>query len=213
MNEAFAYFLGAITALFSVINPLSAMPVFLALTANSPERHRLLMARKSAILMVLILLGFLLAGSLVMKVFGISLEGIRIAGGIIVVRSGYMLLNATEKPNLSAQSREEGLTKKDISLTPLAIPLMAGPGAMAATISLSTSAVNIEHYGLIALAILLTAGSVYLTFRYSPKLLPYFGSSGIEAMTKIMGFIVMTIGVEFMLRGILPILKIANGEI
>lgn len=147
-----------------------------------------------------------------MRFFGISLEGIRIAGGIIVLRSGYLLLNTVEKPNLTQESKDEGLLKNDISLTPLAIPLLAGPGAMAVTISLSSNAEEFYKYPLIALAIIIVAGTVFLSFRFSPKLLPFLGSSGLEALTKIIGFITMSIGVEFMLMGILPILKIANGE-
>lgn len=212
MGEAFTYFMVALAALFSVVNPLSAMPVFLALTANLPEKRRNFMAKKSAFLMIVILIGFLIMGTFIMGFFGISLEGIRIAGGIIVLRSGYMLLNTVEKPNLTQESKDEGLLKNDISLTPLAIPLLAGPGAMAVTISLSTNAGEFYEYPLIALAIIVVAGAVFLSFRFSPKLLPFLGSSGLEALTKIIGFITMSIGVEFMLKGILPILKIANGE-
>ncbi|MCB0736616.1 MAG: NAAT family transporter [Bacteroidetes bacterium] len=209
-NEVTLYFIGALTAFFSVVNPLSTMPVFLALTVKASDRHRISMAKKSAFFMVLILLGFLIAGSFVMNFFGISLEGIRIAGGIIILRSGYMLLNTVEKPNLTTQSREEGLSKQDISLTPLAIPLLAGPGSMAVTISMSTNVAAGEFYKylLIALAIVLIAFLVYLSFRYSAKLLPILGSSGLEALTKIIGFITMTIGVEFIIRGVKPLFNI-----
>lgn len=168
------------------------------------------MARKSSVLMVFILIGFLAAGSFILKFFAISLEGVRIAGGLVILRAGYLLLNTLEKPNLSEESKSEGLTKKDISLTPLAIPLLAGPGSMAAVISMSTKAVDASHYILIGLAILIVAFVVYFSFRYSARALPVLGKSGLEALTKIMGFITMCIGVQFIVNGILPILKLAN---
>ncbi|MGB0431664.1 MAG: MarC family protein [Bacteroidia bacterium] len=210
MNDYGMYVLGALATLFSVVNPISTMPVFLALTVNSDKHHRDLMARKSAIMMILILLGFLIAGSFILKFFAISLEGIRIAGGLVIVRSGFILLNSIEKPNLSAESRTEGLTKKDISLTPLAIPLLAGPGAMAAVISMSTKADSAIKFLLLAVAILIVAFTVFISFRYSGRALPILGTSGLEALTKIMGFITMAIGVQFIVNGVLPILKMAH---
>ena len=204
------YLLGALATLFSVVNPISTMPVFLALTVNSDKAHRDQMAKKSSLMMVLILVGFLLAGSFILQFFAISLEGIRIAGGLVIVRSGYMLLNSIEKPNLSAESKTEGLTKKDISLTPLAIPLLAGPGAMAAVISMSTKADSTFKFLFLALAILIVAFTVFISFKYSARALPFLGTSGLEALTKIMGFITMAIGVQFIVNGVLPILKMAN---
>ncbi|MFY0673584.1 MAG: NAAT family transporter [Bacteroidia bacterium] len=210
MNDYGMYLLGALATLFSVVNPISTMPVFLALTVNSDKEHRDLMARKSAVLMILILIGFLLAGSFILKFFAISLEGIRIAGGLVIVRAGYALLNSIEKPNLSQESKTEGLTKPDISLTPLAIPLLAGPGSMAAVISMSTKADDIVRMVLIGLSIIIVAFTVFISFKYSAKALPIIGTSGLEALTKIMGFITMAIGVQFIMNGVLPILKMAN---
>ena len=209
MNDYGMYLLGALATLFSVVNPISTMPVFLALTVNSDKEHRVLMARKSAMLMILILIGFLLAGSFILKFFAISLEGIRIAGGLVIVRAGYALLNSIEKPNLSQESKDEGLTKTDISLTPLAIPLLAGPGAMAAVISMSTKADDIAKMVMIGLSIIIVAFTVFISFKYSAKALPIIGTSGLEALTKIMGFITMAIGVQFIMNGVLPILKMA----
>lgn len=170
MNDYGMYLLGALATLFSVVNPISTMPVFLALTVNSDKEHRDLMARKSAMLMILILIGFLLAGSFILKFFAISLEGIRIAGGLVIVRAGYALLNSIEKPNLSQESKDEGLTKTDISLTPLAIPLLAGPGAMAAVISMSTKADDIAKMVMIGLSIIIVAFTVFISFKYSARL-------------------------------------------
>lgn len=210
MNDLGMYLLGSLATLFSVVNPISTMPVFLALTMDADNKHRKYLARKSSLFMVLILLGFLAAGSFILDFFEISLEGIRIAGGLVILRSGYRLLNSVEKPNLSAESKTEGLTKADISLTPLAIPLLAGPGAMAAVISMSTEADTFVKYLLLGAAILIVALTVFISFRLSPKALPLLGTSGLEALTKIMGFITMTIGVQFIVNGVLPILKEAN---
>lgn len=210
MADWIAYLLGVLATLFSVVNPISTMPVFLALSAGHDAKWRALMARKSAIYMIIIMLCYLIGGSFILQLFSISLEGVRITGGLVILRAGYLLLNSVEKPSLSKASKKEGRTKQNISLTPLAIPLLAGPGSMAAIISMSTKADEPYKYGLIALSIVLTALTVFLSFRYSAKLLPILGTSGLEALTKIIGFITMAIGVQFILNGILPILKIAN---
>ncbi|MCX6352392.1 MAG: MarC family NAAT transporter [Bacteroidetes bacterium] len=199
------YFLTTFTGLFSIVNPLSAMPVFLALTINHTPAYRNLMAKKAAIYMTLILVFFVIAGSFILSFFGISINSIRIAGGLIVLQSGYSLLTADENAKLSKKSRKDAMDMKDISLTPLALPLLSGPGSIAATISLTSTARSVE-YGLIVLCILVIGLLSFLSLRLSQKLLLVFSKSGLEAITRLMGFISMTVGVQFIINGILPII-------
>ena len=198
------YFLGSFTSLFSVINPLGMMPVFLALTSAHPAEFRNLMARRASIYMVLILTFFLFAGTFIMSFFGFSIISLRIAGGLVVMRSGFLLLNGNDKSgNLSDQGREEAIVKADISLTPLAMPLLSGPGSIATTISLTTHINGINIYTVFILLSILVIGLLsYIIMRVSQRLLPVLGRAGLEAITKIMGFIAMTVGVQFIINGI-----------
>ena len=215
-TQLFNYFLGAFTTLFSVINPLGMMPVFLALTANDSQVYRSFQARKACMYMAGILTFFLFAGTFIMDFFNISLESLRIAGGIIVLRSGFELLNTKESNSLSKKSTQEALGKVDISLTPLAMPLLSGPGSIAATISMATryphnDAKKFIHLGFIFAAILLIGLISYLILHVSQRLLPFLGRTGLEATSKIMGFIAMTVGVQFIINGLMPLLKETNG--
>lgn len=207
-NEFFNYCLGAFTGLFSIVNPLGMMPVFLALTANDTDEYRKLQARKACLYMVCILCFFLIAGTFIMKFFGFSIESLRIAGGIVVMRSGFGLLNSQDR--ISKKSQLEAIEKEDISLTPLAMPLLSGPGSIAATISLASGNAEWLH-NLAVILVIISIGLVsWLILNVSNKLLPFFGRAGLEATSKIMGFIAMTVGVQFILNGLIPILKNLN---
>jgi multiple antibiotic resistance protein len=205
-QNLFSYFLQCFTSLFSVINPLGMMPVFLALTAAHDILYRNQMARKACIYMVLILAFFLFAGTYIMSFFGFSLISLRIAGGLVVMRSGFLLLNGNDKSgNLSSQGKRESIEKADISLTPLAMPLLSGPGSIATTVSLAThnnGFTDILYILMILLAIVIIGILSYIILRVSQKLLPIVSRAGLEAITRIMGFIAMTVGVQFIINGV-----------
>jgi multiple antibiotic resistance protein len=215
-STLFSYFLGSFTSLFSVINPLGMMPVFLALTAAHPVVYRNQMARRACTYMVIILTFFLFAGTYVMSFFGFSIISLRIAGGLVVMRSGFLLLNGNDKSgNLSDQGKQEAIIKADISLTPLAMPLLSGPGSIATTISLATRTSGFEniHYTLLILLAIVVIGLLsYIILRVSQTLLPILSRAGLEAITKIMGFIAMTVGVQFIINGIGQLVSFKTGH-
>ena len=116
------------TALFSVVNPLGAIPYFLSITHSMPEAVRNRISRKAAINVACILIAFLLLGTYIMGFFGITVEGMKIAGGLIIMRSGYNLLNADYQrgKGLTELVQEEARHKDDISFSPLAMPMLSG---------------------------------------------------------------------------------------
>jgi multiple antibiotic resistance protein len=199
------YFLAAFTSLFTIVNPLGMMPVFLGLTAADTSEYRKWQAKKACLYMACILAFFLFAGTFIMNFFGISLESLRIAGGLVILRSGLSMLNSDDR--LSKKSKLEAIEKPDISLTPLAMPLLSGPGSIAATISLATQSPEIIHNLIVLLSIILVGVIAYLILRVSNTLLPWIGRGGLEAVTKIMGFIAMTVGVQFFINGITPLIE------
>ncbi len=200
---------GVFSALFSVVNPLGAIPIFLSLTHDNSDKERNQQALKACIYAACILIAFLLSGTYILNFFGITIEGMKIAGGFIIMRTGYNLLSATYRRGKAINERveEEAVEKEDISFSPLAMPMLSGPGSISLLISMGMETNTWAHYGYIIISILLLAGVTYVILRSSPLLFKLLGQGGISAMSRIMGFIVMTIGIQFIINGIMPLLK------
>jgi multiple antibiotic resistance protein len=206
-------FIATFSALFSVVNPLGAMPVVLALTANDSPAWREIQVRKAAIYLACILIVFFLVGTYILDFFGISIEGLRIAGGIIISKSGIDLLRSKSEYSkgraINKKVKEEALLKNDISFSPLAMPMLSGPGSISLLISLALELTVIWDYLLVIAAVLTMALVTYLILRVSPRLVSFLGESGISAMSRMMGFIVLAIGIQFIANGAIPMLKSA----
>lgn len=201
--------LGTFTVLFSIVNPLSAMPVFVALTQGYSPQLRNEQALKACLYMTGILIVFFFAGNFILNFFNLRIEDIRIAGGLLIIKSGLALLNtdAHKGKPLSKKVKQEGIEKQDISFTPLAMPLLSGPGAIAVCIGFfGKSQVAIEFVTVIASIISVSAIS-YLILRSSTRLTQFLGKGGMAAMTRMMGFITLSIGVSFILNGLLALAK------
>lgn len=193
-------------ALVPIVNPFSTAPLFLTLTHGDSEERRAEQARSSIIYMVCILTVFLVAGSLIMNFFGISLPGMRIAGGILVSGVGLRMLYPTNNPSLTQGEREESMSKRDISFFPLAMPSLAGPGSIAVTISLTTLAERWWDFVALFVGILGLAALVYGVMRVATHIVRFLGVTGVHAMTKIMGFLIFCIGIQFVVNGITAII-------
>jgi len=197
------FFLTAFTALFSIVDPPGVIPIFIAMTDGKPERWIRTMALKAALYMCGILLTFMFFGTEILHFFGISVDAMRIAGGIMITMSGLSLLRSNhEEEMISKDSKMEGKTKIDISFTPLAMPLLSGPGAIALVIGLYSKAENPTDVVSIIAAILsvcFIAFLILISCKYIVKLL---GKSGIESLTKITGFLVLAIGIQFIVNAI-----------
>lgn len=193
----------AFTSVISVANPLAAMPVFLSLTEQNDNDERVAIAQRSSFNMLLVLIIFLLAGTYIMSFFGISLSGIRIAGGLIILRSAYAMLNPDQtNRKISEEAETAAKEKEDISFTPMAMPMLSGPGSIAVVIGLASQSNGLIDLIIITIAITLVAIIAYGALRLAPFSTKYIGPSGMNAITRMMGFIAMAIGVQFILNGI-----------
>ena len=139
--------------------------------------------------------------------FGISIPALRLAGGLVIFRSGWQLLNVTHKKELRNSIREDSNQREDISFSPLAMPLLAGPGSMSFLITLFSNrseqwSFAIMQDGFAILAVLIVVIALYFIFKYAPRLIKYTGQSGILALSKIMGFIVIGIGVQMIINSL-----------
>lgn len=195
------------SALFTVVNPFGAMPVFLTLTQEDSKSSQNQQALRACIYMALILGIFFLAGQYVLNFFGIRLHDIRIAGGLMIMKAGFELLSSKSHngKKVSKGVLKESLQKEDISFTPLAMPMLSGPGAIAVSIGMYSLTTTYMDLGFVIVAILMVASVTFLILIFSHQLLRYMGKAGLSALSRIMGFIVLSIGVNFITTGILAL--------
>jgi multiple antibiotic resistance protein len=202
-----SFLLTTFVSILAIVNPFTAMPVFLALTEKQTHRERNQQAMRGVIYMVMILLTFLFGGAYIISFFGISIEGIRIAGGLMIMRFAYSLLNPKEGGRkITSEDEEESRQKEDISFSPLAMPLLSGPGSIAVVLGFSSQAEAFGDYLVLTVAILLVATACFAVLRISPKLVKLLGKTGMTALTRMMGFIALCIGVQFIINGITMLL-------
>ena len=197
--------IAAIFASLPIINPFSTAPLFLAITEGDTEAERQEQARKGVIYMFCILLAFLVGGTFIMRLFGLSLPGLRIAGGILVAGVGLRMLYPKDDGGQTRAERLESRYKPDVSFTPLAMPSLAGPGAISVTIGLASLATDWLDFVAIAVGILVVSLMVFITLRVSTRLVRVLGVTGLHAMTKIMGFLILCVGVQFVVNGIVDV--------
>lgn len=207
------FFIASFTSIFAVVNPLSAMPIFIALTQGDTPERRNKQLNKACLYMLLILIIFYAAGTYIMSFFGISIQGIRIAGGLMIIQASLTLLAPQKGSNRSSNKISEedvnaAIEEEDISFSPLAMPLLSGPGSIAVVLGLGSSSEYWTNYVLVIAAILVTTLATYLILRISPRAVRLLGNSGMLAMTRMMGFIGMAIGVQFIINGVKPLLKL-----
>ena len=201
--------LATFSALFSVVNPFGAMPVFLTLTQDDTPERRRQQALRACLYMIGILAVFFFAGQYILNFFGLRIHDLRIAGGIMILKAGIDLLNTKSDAGrkVSKDAVEESISKPDISFTPLAMPMLSGPGAIAVSIGLFTQSLSYVDMSMIILAIILLAIPTYYILIFSPKLIRVMGKAGLEALSKIMGFIVLSLGVNFITSALIALFK------
>ncbi len=202
-------FIAVLGSLFSVVNPIGAVPVFLGMTANYSKPERTRTAWVTSIYFTLILLSFFLGGSFILSFFGISVNAMRIAGGLVILNSGYALLSGKfeESRAINKEVEEEALHKQDITFSPLAMPLLSGPGSISLLIGLHAQYPQWESRAVIAFVIIAMGILVYLILRSAPYFQRVLGVAGLKALSRIIGFIVMAIAVQYIISGVVDLVK------
>ena len=204
MNEVFTFALLAFTSFFTLINPLGTMPVFMSMTADLTDDERNRTAKKASVVSLFTIIAFALTGQLLFKFFGISVDSFRIVGGVIFFIMGMDMLQA-RLGHVKIKENEVKSYITDISVTPLAIPMICGPGAITNAIVLMEDANSWAKKMVLFLSIAVVVLITYVVLYSSSKLLKLLGQTGINVMMRIMGLIVMVIAVEFFFSGLKPI--------
>jgi len=200
--------LGTVVALLPLINPLASAPTFLAITEGDSHERRLQQLGKACIFTVAILVSFLVGGTFIMGFFGISIPGLRIAGGLLVAGIGSgMLMAPANAPEQDDAVRAAARAKRDVSFSPLAMPMMSGPGSIAVTIGFTSLASGWLDYVAIILGIVIVAVITYVVLRLSERVVGVIGINGMNALSKVMGFIILCIGIQFVVNGVRGIVQ------
>ena len=204
-------FISVFAALFSVLNPLGTVPVFVGLTKDDTKHNRDKTSFWTSVNVCIILLISFFAGKYVLNFFGISISSLRVAGGLIIATSGFALLTGsfTKHKGMKKASVQADLeTRSEVSLTPLAIPMLAGPGSISLLITYNQTFETKQQHLLSVCAIVAVCLAIYIILRTSHFIVKALGASGINAISRIIGFIVIAIGVEYVSSAVQEILRI-----
>ena len=203
-------FIYAFAALFSVMNPLGTVPIFVGLTREYSAKEHSKTSLLTAINVFVILLISFFIGRYILHFFGISIESLRIAGGLIIVTSGFALLTGSFSKHKGMEKervKNDAFQRNNVSLTPLAIPMLAGPGSISLLIGMYEDYTVISQKLIAVLAILGVCLATFLVLRSSHYIVKMLGASGINAISRIIGFIVIAIGIEYISSSVILVLS------
>ena len=186
-------------ALFPIVDPFGAIPIFFSLTGDFLPAERKQTALKTAIYVIIILVVFLFFGRFVLILFGISLPVLRIAGGLIVANTAWSMVTGNSR--MTAAESNEASTKEDISLTPMAMPMLSGPGSIGVVMGLSADAGTVSYLGIV-IGIVALGLVVYLFLRLGGPLVKRLGPGAAGAINRIFGFLLLAIAVQLVCDGI-----------
>jgi MarC family membrane protein len=198
-----------LAALFSVLNPIGTVPIFVGLTQDYTKKERSRVSLLTGINVFIILIISFFIGQYVLQFFGITISALRIAGGIIIASSGFSLLNGKFNKNkgISKEVEEDIQRRNDIALTPLAMPMLAGPGSISLLIAFYEEHQKTEEIIFSCLAILAVSILIFLILRSAHYLAKILGSSGIVAISRIIGFLTIAIGIQYIISSVLSIVR------
>nr|WP_315255224.1 MarC family protein [uncultured Flavobacterium sp.] len=196
-------------ALFSVLNPIGTVPIFVGLTQGDSKQECSRISLWTSINVFLILIISFFIGKYVLSFFGISIDSLRIAGGLIIVSSGFSLLSGkfNKKRGINKKIETDAQKRNDIALTPLAIPMLAGPGSISLLIAFYQEHHATNELIIASLAIFAIAIAIFIILRSAHYLAQILGASGIVAISRIVGFIVIAIGIQYIVSALINIIK------
>lgn len=196
-------------ALFSVLNPIGTVPIFVGLTQGDSKQECSRISLWTSVNVFLILIISFFVGKYVLNFFGISIDSLRIAGGLIIVSSGFSLLSGqfNKKRGINKKIENEAQKRNDIALTPLAMPMLAGPGSISLLIAFYQEHNSTNELIIATLAILAIAIVIFIILRSAHYLAQILGAAGIVAISRIVGFIVVAIGIQYIVSALINIIK------
>jgi multiple antibiotic resistance protein len=202
-SDQVAFALLVVSSLLAIVNPVSAVPLYLAMTAGYTPAKRGATLRLGIITAVAVLVVFGLLGTVILRFFGITTDAFRITGGLLFIGIGSDMLGARRSRETTTESEEEEAARQEeVGIIPLGIPTLAGPGAITTVITLTAQADATWQRAVIYAAIVVVMLVSWSVLLVAPFLLRRFGRTGINVMTRLMGLLVMVVGVQFIIDGV-----------
>lgn len=213
MDAAYSLFVATFTTMLALVNPLEAMPIFLGLTGGMTREQQLGVARRGCLYALALMFFFLLFGPLLMRAFGVPLAMIRVVGGIVLMKIGFELFSPTPGASIISPAKKDA--PADVAFAPFAMPIMFGPGGIAAILGLASTihgdAQKLPPFLAIAAALVLTMALTYIALVRANTIVKYVGAAGLDAMTRIIGFFVAAMGGGLVFNGVMEAIKTATG--
>jgi multiple antibiotic resistance protein len=194
-------------ALAVIVNPVSALPLFVSMTANNTPLEKRQIARMASISVAVVLVLAAFLGQPILALFGITIASFKVGGAILILLMAVSMMHAA--PTRQKQTPEEAVEaqhKENIAVVPLAIPLLAGPGAISTTIVYATERTSMTHFGLIVLCCLLVASATWVTLRLATPVSNWLGETGVNIATRLMGLLLAAVAVEIFTSGLVVLL-------
>jgi multiple antibiotic resistance protein len=204
MSDIISHIATVFMGLFAIMNPIANTPVFIGLTAEDDPVAKKTIAFKSTFLAFVIVTAFCLSGKLIFQIFGITLPAFRITGGLLVFLVGFHMLHGNQSPvhNPSKEDNQKSVEADlSVAISPLAIPILAGPGTIVAAMNFATGK-GIVSMGITLSSFALLCAITYVFFVFGQKLVKYIGESALKVITRLMGLILAIIGVQMLIEGI-----------
>ncbi len=203
IKEWLSFSLLSLSAIFFVVDPMGVIPVFIAMTnGDTPEKRRS-MAKRASVAAFFILSTFAIAGTLIFRVFGVTLGAFKVAGGILLLLTSIEMLKAQrQRTRMTLEEEQEGAEKEDVAIFPLAIPLLAGPGSIATVTALMGKAGRVLFAIPVIASIAITCAASYAMLVAADRLQRLMGVTGINVMNRVIGLIIGAIAVQFMFDGL-----------
>jgi multiple antibiotic resistance protein len=207
VTAVLGFALSTLTTLFFVVDPFAAVPLYLTMTADNPAEQKRRIAARTAVATGVVLALFAALGSLIFKLLGISLGAFRIAGGVLLFLLAVDMLRAQRsRQRTSPEEEAEGIHRDDPSIFPLAIPMLAGPGATSTVMVLVSRADRVWQYAMVALAIAITAIASFGILRAAVRVEKRLGQTGMNVVQRVMGLILAATAVQFVVEGVATVL-------
>jgi len=202
MDDPGRFALVTFTSVLFIVDPIAAIPTYLVITQQETPTERRRTARRACLAMTVLLVVFAATGTMLFQAFGITLPAFRTAGGLILWFVAMDMLHGERRTQEGRDEVYEGQIKEDVALTPLAIPMLAGPGAISTAIVVAGQARGVVQTAVVYASIVLTGLLSYLSLRLGEPLLSRLGKTGIRVVTRIMGLILAAVAVQFVFSGV-----------
>ena len=190
-------------SIFVIVDPIGSVPTFLAMTERDTPEARVRTAKLASLITFFVLVSFSLGGKWILNIFGISLSAFKVAGGIVLLKVALDMLQAKQTAiKETPEEKAEGATKDDIAITPLAVPILAGPGAITAVVLLTSQAADFVQHGIILSNIFLVSVIVFFTLRTAALRSSIFSAITLKIIARLMGLLLAAVATQFILDGI-----------